>query len=186
MIIPVNQKFIIPSGKISFDVTSRSHKWTRYFSPFFVGPIEMYDGYISHNLENCYQYSKVFSQHINHEQNPTQSYFDFAKKGWESKTPVKYPMGAWETPLFHFWDGKKLSHKEARKTIFLDNYVKAVKDTEKFKSLKKISEQYEEVYLIDFEGYNFRNLNMTYQDVLESNFTFGQGMVLSMMIDGFV
>jgi len=188
MIIPVTEKYQIPSGAISFDVTSRSTKWTRCFSPFYIGPIQTYDGYCSVCLENCYQFSKVFPEHIDQDQNPSQSYFDWAIKGWQSKNAVRYPMGIWNNNsfIYHFWDSKKLTHKEARRTIFVHNFAKAVKDTEHFKGLQKINEMYKEVYLIDFEGYDFRKLGMSYEDVLESSFPFGQGMVLSMMIDGFV
>src|SRR3989338_8486695 len=37
----------------------------RQLSPFFLGPVELYDNHISQNVENGWQYCKVFPEYVN-------------------------------------------------------------------------------------------------------------------------
>lgn len=92
MIYALSFKHKIPEDQIVFDVTSRSKEWTRAFSPFNVGPVNLYDGYTAYNIENAYQYSKLYPEYANADGEPNHGYFDWANAGWLNKTPIKYPM----------------------------------------------------------------------------------------------
>jgi hypothetical protein len=43
----------IPQGVYAIDTTSRSTNWTRGLSPFFLGPIPLYDGHVSKKRRKC-------------------------------------------------------------------------------------------------------------------------------------
>jgi hypothetical protein len=60
------------------DTTSRSKTWTRGLSPFLVGPVEVDTGlgtYIAKNVENAWQYSKVYMEHASDIGQPLVSWY---------------------------------------------------------------------------------------------------------------
>lgn len=181
-------KHSLPEDGIVIDVTSRSKTWSKYLSPFNLGPIDLYDGYFSFNLENAFQFSKVYPEHVDIEGLPSSKYWEWAKKGWKNTIPIKYPMGAWNKHLFHWWKGEKLSNLEAQNNIFVELYKKAVIKTTAFSRLKDLYETSKtNIYLIDFEGYDHRYLGLSWNQVLQdANRPVGQAFVLAMMLEGFL
>jgi hypothetical protein len=100
-------------------------------------------------------------------------------------------MGAWNKHLFHWWKGKKISDLEAQNDIFLSSYAKVVQKTDAFKKLKFIYEAGlaggRDIYLKDFEGYDYRALGMTWDDVInDPNKPVGQGFALAMILEGYL
>lgn len=188
MIYAVSFKHQIPDNTIVFDVTSRSNTWARAFSPFVVGPVDLYDNYMAFNIENAYQYSKVYAEYVTVEGTPSQHYWEWAKKGWLNPKPIKYPMGAWSKHLYHWWDGKKLSNLEAQNQIFLPLYKKAILKTSAYQRLKELYESTDkDIYLVDFESYNWRYLGLTWDDVIsDPNRPIGQAFALSMLLEGYL
>lgn len=178
----------IPENEFVLDVTSWSKNWGKYLSPFNLGPVDIYDGYWAHNLENAYQFTKVYPEYANCFEEPNSAYFEWAQKGWQTKHPIKYPMGAWNQHLFHWWKGKKITNLEAQNLIFLPSYAKVVQTTDAFKRLKNIYETSEnDIYLKDFEGYDYRALGMTWDDVVnDPNKPVGQGFALAMILEGYL
>lgn len=166
------------------NTTSRSNNWSRGLSPFFLGPIEIYGGYVSQNMENAWQYAKVYSQYVDENQNPTKEYFVWAMKGWSSNWANRYPMGRGAKPLYSWWDGKKLDYVQARKVIYCPLYAEAVQKTDAYKRLQEEFLKKGEIYLWDFDGYDHRTLGMSYEDVLNcKDKKMGHAFVLAMCLE---
>ena len=176
----------VPENAIKIDTTSRSVNWSKALSPFFVGPIELYDGYVAKNVENAWQFCKVYEQHIDCAGNPSEEYWKWAKRGWDDDWAHRYPMGRGSIPKYSLWDGDKLGYIEARKKIYIPLYSKAVQKTLAFKYLKKILQGNKNIYLVDFDGYNHKSKDMTYDDVINCETRkMGHAFVLAMLLDGY-
>jgi len=174
-----------PKDKVVINTTSRSKSWSKGLSPFFCGPVDLYGIYVSKNVENAWQYAKVYEKHVDADKNPTEDYFMWAQWGWNKSTADRYPMGKGAKPLYSYWDGQKFSYVEARRKIYAPLYSAAVEKTEAYKKLKDLYDSGEEIWLWDFDGYDFRSKNMSYEDVLLSETRkMGHAFVLAMMLDG--
>lgn len=175
----------IPCSAFVVNTTSRSDNWSKGLSPFLLGPVSLYDVHIALNVENAWQFSKVYSEFTDQDKNPSDKYWEWAKKGWSDSFAHRYPLGKGKTPLYSLWDGKKLNYIEARKEIYIPLYSKAVRNTRAYSQLEECYQEYSELYLLDFDGYNKDKLNMSYQDVIESSSRkMGHAFVLAMMLTG--
>ncbi len=171
------------------NVTSHSKDFGIGLSPFYLGPVDLYNDYISKNVENAWQYAKVYERHINNGE-PTKEYFEWAKQGWNNSSAVRYPMGKGAIPEYSYWDGQKLGYVEARKKIYYPLYSSAAQKSLAFQKLK---EHYEELnkenidlWLWDFDGFNHRKLGMSLQNVIDRpERKMGHAFVLAMMLDNF-
>ncbi len=172
--------------KDAINTTSRSpNDWSRGLSPFFLGPMPVYGGYVAKVFENLWQYSKVYPQHVKDDGEPDQSYFQWAIKGWLSERAVRYPMGKGVIPAYSLWDGQKLSYVEARKKIYAPLYAKAVEQTPAFQQLKDIYQKQGEIWLWDFDAYDHLALKMSYQDVIDCNTRkMGHCFILGGLLEG--
>jgi hypothetical protein len=188
MIYAVSFKHKIPEGVLSMDVTSRSDTWGRRFSPFNLGPVDLYDGYVSQNIENAFQFSRVYAEYSTVDELPATHYWEWAQAGWANPKPIKYPLGVWNKHLYHWWDGKKINGVEAQNQIFLPLYKKAVVDTPAFKKLQDFYKNSgKDIYLIDFEGYDHRFLEKSWDQVInDPNRPVGQAFALCMLIEGYL
>lgn len=170
------------------NTTSRSTGFGKRFSPFLLGPAKLYGVFKAQNVENAWQYCKVYEEMVDESNNPTQKYWDWATKGWSDSYAHRYPMGKGAIPLYSFWDGKKLSYIEARKKIYIPVYSNAVKKyaSRQLEYITKESKK-RDVYLQDFDGYNFRKLQMTYDEVINcEHWKMGHAFVLAMMVDDYI
>jgi len=166
---------------------SRSKNWSRGLSPFVLGPCELYDGYVSKNMEGAWQFSKVYKKFIK-DGDITEEYFKWAKEGWDDTYAHRYPMGKNAIPEFSYWDGKRLGYIEARKRIYIPLYYDSVKNTDAFRKLRAKYEIHKregrDLYLIDFDAYDHRELGMSYTDVINcEERKMGHGFVLAMMLE---
>lgn len=188
MIYAISFKHTIPNDALSMDVTSRSNTWGRHFSPFNLGPVDLYDGYVAKNIENAFQFSRVYPEYSTVDGVPSAHYWEWAKSGWNESKPIKYPMGVWNKHLYHWWNGKKLGMLEAQNQIFLPLYKKAVVKTPAFEKLKLFYENAkQDIYLIDFEGYNHRYLEKTWDQVInDPDRPVGQAFALCMILEGYL
>ena len=59
----------IPENALDINTTSRSLNWTKGLSPFYLGPIKLYENYVSKNIENAWQFSKVYNEFIDENNN---------------------------------------------------------------------------------------------------------------------
>lgn len=177
----------VPSDAIIVNTTSRSNNWSKGLSPFFLGPVDLYAGLSAKNVENAWQFAKVYPEHVDKNGDPNQDYWLWATKGWDDSYAHRYPMGKGKIPLYSYWDKEKLSYIEARKKIYIPVYAQAVRKTSTFSSLRELLQQEKDVYLQDFDGYNHKKLGMSYQDVVRcESKKMGHAFVLAMMLESLV
>jgi len=171
-------------GVLVINTTSRSKNWSRGLSPFFIGPCHLYQGYISINMENAWQYSKVYPEFVDENDDPNPEYFKWAQQGWSKKWADRYPMGKGAISLYSYWDGERLGYIEARKRIYVPLYSRAVRNTEAYRKLKELYQQNPIVYLWDFDGYDYEALNMSLKDVINCpSRKMGHAFVLAKMLE---
>ena len=89
--------------------------------------------------------------------------------------------------MYSWWDGDKLDYIEARKRIYIPLYAEAVKKSEAFKNLKTMHDTGEDLFLQDFDGYNFRALDLSFEEVInDPRRKMGHAFVLAMLLEGFI
>lgn len=188
MLYCLSFKHEIPKDAIVIDVTSNSRTDGKWFSPFFLGPVNLYDGYVATSIENGYQFAKLYAEHADADYNPTPAYWEWAQQGWNNPKPIKHPLGAWRTPLHHLWHGKRLNRLEAQNQIFVPLYKEAVVKIPTFQKLKNLYENTKrDIVLLDYEGYDHRFLELNWDQVINhSNFPIGQGFVLCMLLEKYL
>ena len=166
------------------DTTSRSKTWSRGLSPFKLGPVNLYVPYKAKNVENAWQFSKVYLEHINDNGDPSDEYFKWALTGWNDYKAHRYPMGKGAIPEYSWWDGKRLSYLEARKQIYIPLYSKAVLKSPVWPTLVKVYQENEHICLWDFDGYDYHNLNMSLKDVINDPYKkMGHAFVLALLLE---
>lgn len=168
------------------NTTSSSKTWSRGLSPFFVGPVELPDGRISQNVENAWQYSKVYSK-LGHFRNGlvTQEWIDWSTNGFQKQLAERYPAGKGAIPEFSVYANKTLGYIESRILLYAPLYSNAVQKTTAFSKLKEIYESTGSVALVDYDGYLFNNENASWLDILlDPKRKMGHAFVLGMMLDG--
>lgn len=171
----------------AINTTSRSTGWSRGLSPFLLGPVNCYGGLVAQNVENAWQYSKVYKQHLIPDGEPSDEWFKWRDMGFARYRADRYPMGKGAIPEYSWWDGKRLSYIEARQEIYIPIYAAAVKGTSAFEKLKRLYEQTGELTLWDFDAYQHRALGMSYEDVILSETRkMGHAFVLAMMLEGLI
>lgn len=170
--------------------TSSEEDWKKKsdLSPFYVGPCKLYGGYTSRRMENAWQFSKVFPEHVGHDGLPTADYLTWAVEGWNESKAHLYPMGRDAKAEFHWWNGRKLTKVEARKEIYVTLYAEQVtKFTNRtFEALEKLWLMMQirkkgTLYLMDFDAYDYTGMSLT--DVLNNpSKSLGHGFVLAMLL----
>lgn len=191
MIYVINFNYKLPEYALVVNTTSRSTNWSRGLSPFFCGPCELYNGFVAQNVENAWQYSKVYEYYTTNGE-PDERYFKWAEEGWNKTRADRYPMGRDAKPLYSYWDGEKLSYVEARKKIYIPLYSEAVRKTDAFEKLKKIYHDayfnsLETLYLQDFDAHNLEPFTFKYDDLVNNpNIKVGHAYVLAMMLEGLI
>ena len=167
----------------------------RDLSPFYLGPCDLYDGHTALRMENAWQFSKVYLQHTDDENNPTDGYWEWAKKGWADNKAHRYPMGKGILPEYSYWEDQKYPYIEARKKIYVPLYARAVKKTKIFQFLKDLHqdlcafnqvaapEKHGTIYLLDYDAYRHEEMGMTLTQVLNNKTKkSGHAFVLMMLL----
>ena len=171
---------------LMFNVTSTSkEKWCLEFSPFHLGPIEMYpnpiDGtmLVAKNMENAWQFAKVYQQFANAEDDsPSDAYWKWATEGWNDSKAHRFPLGHRAgKPLYSLWNGKRLQYIEARKAIYAPLYAKYVEQTEAYKKLYEIyvkiccgntdRKETRPMCLLDFDGWDHLGQGYPLEQVID-------------------
>jgi hypothetical protein len=173
-----------PAGYEIINVTSGSFDFGRALSPFLLGPCELYAGYHSRNMENAWQYAKVYQQHLDERGEPSRDYWEWARSGWSKQRADRYPMGKGAIPEFSFWNGEKLGYIEARKQIYAPLYITAVDGTAALRALFDILAR-QPVALFDYDGYDHVKRGMSLADVLnDPTRKMGHAFVLAAILSG--
>lgn len=168
----------------SIDVTSSGGNGAK-FSPFLLGPVQLYDNMWSRNMENGWQYSKVYPQH----DTDSLDYWTWALEGWNNKQAVRYPMGKGVKPLYSLWAGEKLDYVTARKRIYIPLYSQAVRfhSYQAFLELKDFYADEKNIVIRDYDAYDHHALGYSWDDVMnDPDRKMGHGFVLAMMLEGYL
>lgn len=175
-----------PEGYTRIDTTSRSKKWGPGLSPFYAGKdMDLYGDYKASNLENAWQFSKLYKEYADSDGNPTEDYFKWAEEGWNDTSAHRYPMGKGARPLCSVWDGEKLDYINSRAKIYLPLYAREVVKSDKYKELKEMYDRGEKIALADFDGYDYITLGCSFRDVLTNpKKKMGHAFVLAMLLEG--
>ena len=150
-------------------------------SPFYLGPVECYDGLVAQRFELAWQCAKVYPtlkdktgnvrpeypQLIAEDGFPGPSYFKWRDAMWakteeDFTTPgdMRRPAGKGNSKncKYAWWkvDGKfkRLYYIPSRKAIYIPLYAKAVVKTEAYRRLVELRDAGKNLMLIDFDGYN--------------------------------
>ena len=150
-------------------------------SPFYLGPVECYDGLVAQRFELAWQCAKVYPtlrdskgnvrpeypQLITEDGFPGPSYFKWRDEMWakteeDFSTPgeMRRPAGKGNSKncKFAWWkvDGKfdRFYYVPSRKAIYIPLYAKAVVKTEAYRRLVELRDAGKNLMLIDFDGYN--------------------------------
>lgn len=167
-------------------------------SPFFVGPITLPWGLhadapcaVAHNLENAWQFAKVYSEHLDPNGNPTDAWRAWADEGFRDAKAHRFPMGRGAKPEYAFGgydkDGgvRKWGYVESRYRLYAPLYAAAIRDSEGFKQCVRLLEQHGQLTILDFDGWDHAALGLTLSDVMYyPNKKMGHGFVIAMLLTG--
>jgi hypothetical protein len=168
-LITISYKDNVPKDYEIINVTSRgSDKW-RGFSPFITRPF-YHNGVLVQNIENFWQFSKVYDEHLDSNNNIKPEWFEWRLNGWKSTYAHRYPMGKGRTPKFLYWEEnnnvERLNYIDARKRVYFPYYTNSIKDLQLFKDLQDKYLNNEKLAILDFDVYRFDLLNMSIDDVI--------------------
>jgi hypothetical protein len=167
----------LPDGATVIDTTSSSGLF-RDLSPFVLPAPP------ARNFENLWQFSKVYPCHVNSDGEPTEEWDRWRMQGWADTKAHRYPMGKGAKPLYSFWQGRHLDYIEARKQIYIPEYVRNVITTESYHKLYSLYHQ-QDIVLLDYDAYDYQALGMALVDVVnEPGRKMGHAFVLIMMLEG--
>ena len=149
----------LPDNAVVVNTTSRSKDFGKALSPFMnQGPI-VFGDWVSENVENLWQFSKVYPEHLD----DFKAWCAWRDSGLKDKHAHRYPMGKGKRPLFSWamlddsWEDfpqEKIDYISARKTIYIPAYRYKL---EKY-CMKQINMligmlHVTDVYLWDFDGF---------------------------------
>lgn len=174
----------IPATATGVNTTSKAaNSWETDLSPFHLGPCDLYAGMVSRNMENAWQYSKLYAVHADAKGDATPAYWAWAGQGWNNTAAVRYPMGRGAKPLYSLWHGKKLGYIDARKMIYGPLYAEAVQKTAGWATLRNLYNQGIDLVLRDYDGYDHQALGLTLSQVLNNPARkMGHAFVLMMLL----
>lgn len=190
-VLPLNQKVEpilerhgLDHVDLDVNVTSRSKDKFKELSPFFLGPCKLADGRKALNMENAWQFSKVYSNHLGRYQNVKKSWLEWSSEGLANARAVRYPMGRGAKPEFSLLGHERLSYIEARKRIYFPLYANRARRTDSWSTLRKSHSQKQTIVLRDFDAYDHRSMKMSLMDVANNTSKpCGHGFVLAMMLE---
>lgn len=166
------------------DTTTRSKTWSRSLSPMLLGPV-FANGIECANMENAWQFSKVYKEHVDENGDPTKAYFEWRNKGYRDTWAHRYPAGKGAIPLYSWWEGQKLDYIKARKKIYMPLYVVCVNKTNAWSKLQEEYAKHGTLVLRDFDAYDHRKLGMSWKQVVhDPTKKMGHAFVLAMMLEG--
>lgn len=173
----------IPKDVRVVSTVAKTTFWSQ-LSPFRLGPCKLWGGYSSKTMENAWQYSKVYKEHVGKDGDPNKKWVQWARTGWANERAVRYPMGRGAVPEYSWWDGQRLGYIQARAKIYIPLYARLVKRTEAFTKLRRMYERQDELWLWDYDGYDRRKVGHRLVDVLtDPTRKMGHAFVLAMLLE---
>ena len=189
----LNRFKAIPYTGVVFDTTSQGPYPD--LSPFNLGPVQTYEPSISAaNLENLWQYCKVYPQHTYQPQDftkwldnmawePADSYYRWRDDGWRRQRADRYPMGKGVKPLYSLWRGTKLGYIDARKKIYAPLYAGLVLHAPTYRYIYDYYQKGHNIILLDYDAYDYVGMGMTLKDVANNpKRKMGHAFVIAMLL----
>ena len=137
------------------------------------------------NVENAWQFSKVYAEHVGEDGNPNEAWTNWSVMGWCQKFADRYPHGKGSKPEYSWWDGERLTYVQARQRIYYPLYARAVVKTEAYQRLKDLYDAGESLALFDFDGYDFKGQGISYEDILNDlAHPMGHSFVIAALLEG--
>jgi hypothetical protein len=165
---------------LTINTTSRSSDFGKGLSPFFLKPI----GIDATNVENVWQYSKVYKEHLNKAGEPSKKYFEWRDAGFKNWRAVRYPMGKGVKSEYSYWNGEKLGYIEARKKIYIPVYSAAVIRSEAYNTLYNLYKEVKTICLWDFDGYDYYSMMLKLEKTIEvESRSMGHAFVIAMLLE---
>lgn len=164
------------------DTTAKTG-WSAGLSPFVLGPCALYGGRTASVMENAYQFSKVYPDHLDADGNPGAAYWAWAEEGWRDPVAHRYPRGKGAKPAYAWWDGQKLGYLEARLQIYFTLYRDAVAGGAAFRRLQTAAREHDAIALFDFDGFDHDAAGMSLAEAfLVDRRPVGHAFVLKAML----
>lgn len=164
------------------NTTTSSKTWSRGLSPMILGPVKN-DYLEAKNVENAWQFSKVYPEHIDKYGEVKSDWYRWSSEGFKDSWAHRYPMGKGAIPEFAYYGGERLDYIESRKKIYIPIYEDAAFGTDAFTELLDQSVQNDDITLLDYDGYDYLKLGMTLEDVVnDPTRKMGHAFVLAMML----
>lgn len=183
-LITISYQDKLPLGYIEVNCTSRSEDKWKNLSPFKKYKIKVYGDLYAQNVENLWQFSKVYSEFLDDKNNIKPEFYHWQQTGFNSSFAHRYPMGKGRKPEFLLWEnGLRLDYVEARNQVYFPKYKEFAYSTETFNELKALYKSGQNIAIRDFDVYRFDLLNMSFEDVKNcSTRKCGHGFVLYEML----
>lgn len=184
-VITIGFKDTLPSDFIEINCTSRSTTKWRELSPFMNRPIKTPDGLIAQNLENLWQFSKVYSHYLDEDGVIKPQFYQWRAKGFADTFAHRYPMGKGIKPEFMLWGDQRLSYVQARREVYFPKYKETVKDTKIFQELNTLHQEGANLAIRDFDVYRFDPEKISIDEIIDNPYKkAGHGFALyHMLID---
>lgn len=165
----------------------------KQLSPMKLGPFRFTEFYAdgstadlsATNLENLWQSAKVWEGEEGPDGFPTPAWYtrrSLICNDSKAHRHIRKGRGVNpNVPLYSWWQGKKLSYDEARRTIYIPLYAERVKATEAWKRLVALVASGKSVQILGYDGRPFANLRDELHDLTRP---FGHELVLCAMLRG--
>lgn len=128
------------------------------------------------NIENLFEYSKVYKKDLDRSKKIKSSFFDRRTRGWKTnKTEKNIDSDVNElTPIGFYWKGEVISKKNMRK-IYCEKYTNALKSNELFKEIVSMILDGKNIKIVTENMYDEKELKEIYEN---TNCLFGPEYIL--------
>lgn len=153
-------------------------------SPMKLGPIKE-KGLVSENLENFWQFSKVWKDDLDEEGNIKEEFYKRRKKAFASKKATRHVPGKkGKYCEFVLWGEERLDFYEAKKKIYCKLYEKYAVKTQAFKELLDMIEGGYNIQILGYDGRDIKDIStFPYEEEMRSSeHIFGHEIVLAHLL----
>lgn len=173
-------------GYLNIDVTSGTMSRFKALSPMLLGPTNTIPS--AQNIENLWQFSKVFEGDLDEEGNLTKDYLDRRNAGYADTKAHRRSkrVGSFQ---FHYWKGKRIKRLKARKEIYVRNYMNLAKKSQVYKELEIMVNNGTNIQIIGYDGIDYdasndKNGSLMKKMYINPDIKFGHELVLAAMLLG--
>lgn len=153
-------------------------------SPMKLGPIKE-KGLVSENLENFWQFSKVWKEDLDEEGNIKDEFYKRRKKAFSDKKATRHVPGKkGQYCEFVLWGEERLDFYEAKKKIYCKLYEKYATKTSAFKELLGMIEEGYNIQILGYDGRDIKDIStFPYEKELRNKeYIFGHEIVLAYLL----